>query len=95
MLVLEADRLTAVVAEVRADRVKGAAVLTKDFGRVERIDLDLGRAVLTVRTEVLEALQVSALALPVTDLILDVLERRGLAKIRYRKDRSKYRLQPV
>lgn len=42
----------------------------------------------------LEALEVAALALPVSDLILDILERCGLAKVRDRKDRSENRLKP-
>ena len=94
VLVLQTDRLAAVVAEIRANGVERAAVVTKHLGRVERIDLDLGAAVLTVCPQVFEALEVSALALPVADLVLDKFERRCLAKIRNRKDRLKYRLQP-
>ena len=94
MLMLEADRLTAVITKVRTDRIKCAAVVTKNLGGVKGVDLDLGTAILTVRTQVLEALEVAAFTLPVTDLILDVLERRCLAKIRYGKDRGKDRLQP-
>ena len=93
VLMLEADRLTAVVAEIRANGVERSAVVTKHFGRIERIDLDLGTAVLTICTQMLEALEVSAFALPVADLVLDIFERRRLAKIRYRKDRRKHRLQ--
>ena len=43
--------------------------------------------------KVFETFQVSALTLQVSDLVFDVLERRSLAKIRYRKDRCKDRLQ--
>src|SRR5690349_22186038 len=39
----------------------GAAVVTKHLGRVEGIDLDLGSAILTVCTKVLEAFEVAAL----------------------------------
>ena len=81
VLVLEADRLTAVVAEIWADGVERAAIVTEHFGRVERIDLDLGRAVLTVRTQMLKTLEITALTLPVADLILDILEHRRLTKI--------------
>jgi len=93
MLVLEANRLTAVVAEIWTHRVERAAVVTEHFGRVERIDFDLGRAILTVGTQVLEALEVAALTLPVADLILDIFERRRFAKIRNREDRRKHRLK--
>ena len=81
MFVLQANRLAAVVAKIRADRVESSAVVTKDFSRIERIDLYLRAAILTVRTKVLEAFQVSAFALPIADLVLDVFERRGLTKI--------------
>jgi hypothetical protein len=93
MFVLKADRFAAIVAEVRANGIKGAAVVTEHFGRIERIDLYLGTTVLTICAQMLEALEVTALALPITYLILDILERSSLAKIRNRKDRGKDRLQ--
>jgi hypothetical protein len=82
MLVLEADRLTAVVTEIWTNSIKSAAIVAEHFGRVEWIDLDLGTAIFTVSTQMLEAFEVTALALPVADLILDVLERCGFAKVR-------------
>jgi len=48
VLVLEANRLAAVVAEVWPDGVECAAVIAKHLGGTERIDLDLGSAVFTV-----------------------------------------------
>src|SRR5687767_8313357 len=41
----------------------------------------------------LEALEVAALTLPVTDLILDIFEHCGFAKVRDGKDGRKHRLQ--
>ena len=93
MLVLEADRLAAVVAELRTHGVERAAIVAEHFGRIERIDLDLGSAFFTVGTQMLEALEVAALTLPVADLILDIFERRRLAKIRDREDRREHGLQ--
>jgi hypothetical protein len=81
VFVFEADRLAAVVAERRADGIKGSAILAENLGRVERVHLDLRRAVLAICSQVLQAFEVAALALPVADLVLDVLERRRLAKI--------------
>ena len=87
MLVLQADRLTAVVAEIRAYGVERAAIVTEHFGRIERIDLDLRATVLTISSQVFEAFEVSALTLPVTDLILNIFEGRRFAKIGNREDR--------
>src|SRR5687767_11153732 len=41
-----------------------------------------------------EAFKVAALALPVADLVLNVLKGSRLPKIRHRKDRLKNRLEP-
>src|SRR6476620_6254465 len=41
----------------------------------------------------LEALEVTALTLPVTDLVLDEFQRCRLAEIRHREDRREDRLQ--
>ena len=87
MLVLQANRLTAVVAEIRAYGVERAAIVTEHFGRIERIDLDLRATVLTISSQVFEAFEVSALTLPVTDLILNIFEGRRFAKIGNREDR--------
>jgi hypothetical protein len=86
MLVLEADWFAAVITKIGPDRVEGAAVVTQHLGRIEGINLDLRGAVLTIGAEMLEALEIAALALPVAYLILDVLEGRGLTKIGNRED---------
>src|SRR5258708_1131033 len=94
MLVLEAYRLAAVVAEIWPDRVEGPAIIAKHFGRVERIDLDFGRAILTICTEMVEGVEISGFTVPVADLVLDIFQGRGFAKIRDRKDRRKNGLEP-
>ena len=43
--------------------------------------------------QVLEAFEIAAFALPITDLVLDIFERSRLAKVRHRKDRRKHSLQ--
>src|SRR5438105_1758237 len=48
MLVLETNGLAAVVAQVWANRVKGAAVRTEHLGGVKGVYLDFGRAILTI-----------------------------------------------
>lgn len=73
MFVFEAYRFAAIVTQRRPDRVERPAVSAEDLGRIERIDLDLRRAVLTIGSEVLEALEVAALTLPVAYLVLDEL----------------------
>jgi len=93
VLVLEADRFTAVVAEIWPYGIERAAIVTENLCRVERVNLDLGTAVLTICTQVLEALEVAAFALPVADLVLNKFQRCCLTKVGNRKDRSKYRLQ--
>ncbi len=93
VLVLQADRLAAVLAKLRTHGIEGAALVTERFAGSERIDLDRRAAVLTVRAQVVETFEAAALTLPVADLILDEVERRGLAKIRDRKDRLKHSLQ--
>ncbi len=93
VFVFKAYRLTAVVAEVRPDGVERSAAVAEHIGRIERIDLDLRTAVLTICPKVFEALEVAAFTLPVPDLVFDVFKRCRLAKIRDRKYRLEYRLE--
>jgi hypothetical protein len=90
---LEADRLAAVITKIRTNYVKRAAVIAQDFGRVERVYLDLGTTILAVSTEMLETLKIPALTLPVADLVFDIFKSRRLAKIRDWEYRCKYRLE--
>jgi hypothetical protein len=50
-------------------------------------------AFFTVGAQMLEPFEISALALPVSDLKFNILERRRFAEIRNREDRFKDRLQ--
>lgn len=68
-------------------------MIAQHLSRIEWIDLDLGAAILAVCAQVLKALQVSALTLPVTDLIFDEFEGSRLAKIRNRENRFEHRLK--
>src|SRR5690606_368723 len=93
VFVLESDRFAAVRAKLRPNGVERAAVSTENFGRIERIDLYFRTAVLTICAKVFEAFEITALTLPVSDLVFDKFERGGFAKIRNRKDRRKDRLK--
>src|SRR5262249_15751085 len=53
--------------------------------RIERINLNFRSAILTICAEMLEALEVSALTLPVSDLVFDKLQCGSLPKVRNRK----------
>ena len=86
VFVLQADRLAAVFAKLRANGVERAALVTKRFAGRQRIDLDRRAAVLTVRAKIVQTFEPSALTLPVADLILDKIERGGAAKVGDRKD---------
>ncbi len=93
MLVFQADRLAAIRAEFGTDGIERAAFVTKDLCRVKRINLYLRTALLTIGTQMLQSFEISAFALPVADLELDIFERCGFAKVRNREDRLKDRLQ--
>ena len=70
MLMLEADRLAAVVAELRAHGVERSAVVAERFARNERVNLNGRAAVLTVGAKIIKPFEPSALALPVAYLKL-------------------------
>src|SRR5439155_1760028 len=73
VFVLETDRFAAIVTKIRPDSVECTAVVAEYFSGIERIDLDLGTAILTVCPEMFETLEVAALTLPVADLIFNKL----------------------
>src|SRR4029078_4114797 len=60
---------------------------------VERVGDDGVAAILTSGTQVMEALEVSALALPVADRVVHELEFADVAEIGDREDRAEHRLQ--
>jgi hypothetical protein len=90
---LQTDRLAAIGAQLRTDRIEGTAHVAESFARAQGIDLDARIAILTGRPQKSQAFKVAALALPVADLIFDEIQHCRLAKIRNRKDGFEYRLQ--
>src|SRR5687767_15951137 len=90
---LQADGLAAVFAQLRAHEVGCAATVTLSLAGGERVNFDRRTAVLTVRAQVVETFKTSAFALPVTDLILDEVERGGAAKVRNWKHGLQHRLE--
>src|SRR5213079_1884400 len=78
---------------VAAGLVCLAATRTEDLAVSVGIGDQRGAAVDARLAQVVQALELAALALPVADRILDELERRVLAEIADRKDRLEHRLQ--
>src|SRR5205807_10424780 len=74
VLQLQAHRVAALVAEVRRIRVVGAALRAQHFAGMKRIGDNRGSAILTSGTEVVQALEVAALALPVTNGVIHKLQ---------------------
>jgi hypothetical protein len=71
---LQSHRVAALVAEVRRIGVVGAALLAEHIAGMERIRNNRVAAVLTRGAQVMQALQVAALALPVTDGVIHKLQ---------------------
>src|SRR5262249_6048702 len=93
VLQLERDRVPADVADVAAGLVGLAAARTQHFPIAVRVGDEGGAALAAGLAEMLEALELAALALPVPDRILDELERRVLAEVADREDRLEHRLE--
>src|SRR6185503_2578307 len=81
VLVFETDRLAAVFAQLWSHEVERAATMTKRIAGSERVHLDRRTAVFTVRTQIVKTFETSALALPVTNLVLDKIQRGSTAKV--------------
>src|SRR4029079_9273929 len=94
VLQLQADRITADVADVAAGLVGLAAARAQHFVLTLRVANQRVAAVHARLPEVVQAGEAAALALPVADRILDELERRVLAEVADREDRLEHRLQP-
>ena len=77
----KADRLAAVFAQLRAHEVERTAAVTQSLTGGEWIYLDRRTAVLTVRAQLVESFEATAFALPVSNLILDEVERGSTAKV--------------
>ncbi len=95
VLQLQRDRVAADVADVAARLVRRAAFRAEHVLVAVRIGDQRVAAGLAGLAQVMQALELAALALPVTDRVLDELERRVLAEIADRKNRLEHRLQPL
>ena len=90
---LQTNRVAALVAEVGRVGVVRAALAAEHVAGMERIRNDGVAAVLASGTQVMQTLQVAALALPVTDGVVHKLQLRDVAEIRDRKHRLENCLQ--
>ena len=94
VLQLQRDGVAADVAHVALDDVRAAAARAEHFAIAVRVGNQHVAAAGARLPQVVQPLQLAALALPVADGVLDELERRVLAEIADRKDRLEHRLQP-
>ena len=92
---LQAYRVAALVAEVGRVLVVGAALLAKHVAGHEGIGDHHGAAMHARRAQVVQPLQVAALALPVADGEVDEVQLRDAAEVGDRENRHKHRLQAV
>src|SRR5438067_1979067 len=93
VLQLQADGVAADVADVAARLVRFAAARAEHLAVAVRIR-DQRRAAVAARlAQMMQSLQLAALALPVPDRVLDELERRVLAEVADREDRFEHRLE--
>ncbi len=95
ILQLQTDRITALVAEVRRVLVVGAALLAKHLAGMEGIGDHHGAAIDAGGTQVMQSLEVTALALPVADGEVDKVQLGDIAEIGDGENRDKDGLQPV
>src|SRR5207249_6479294 len=87
VLQLQADGVAADVADVAARLVRFAAARAEHLAVAVRIR-DQRRAAVAARlAQMMQSLQLAALALPVPDRVLDELERRVLAEVADWEDR--------
>src|ERR1035441_10283809 len=93
VLQLQADGVAALGAEVRRVLVVGAAEAAQHIARMEGIGDDHVAAVGAGGAQVVETLQVAALALPIADGEVDELKLGDIAEVGDGKDRGEYRLQ--
>ncbi len=95
VLELQADRVAALVAEVRRVLVVGAALGAEHIARMKRVGDDHVAAIHAGGTQVMQSLQVAALALPVADGVINEVELRNIAEVGNGKDGCEDRLQTV
>ncbi len=90
---LHGHRVAALVAESGSVLVKSAALLADDVAGLVRIGDDGSAAIATSGAQVMQTLQVAALAFPVPDGVVHEFELRHFAEILDREHRSEDRLQ--
>jgi hypothetical protein len=95
VLQLQADGVAALGAKVRGILVVGSAEVTKHIARVEGVGDDHVAAVGAGRAQVVETLEVAALALPVADREVDELKLADVAEVGDGKDRGENGLKAV
>src|SRR5579859_2783076 len=95
VLQLQAHRVAAFVAEVRRVGVVGSALLAEHVAGVERIGDHRVAAVAAGGAQVMQALQVAALALPVADREIDEGQLGDVAEIGDGENGLKHGLEPA
>src|SRR5882762_8561332 len=93
VLQLHGNRVAALVAEGRRILVEGAALLADHIARLIRIGDDGSAAIPAGGAQVVQTLQVAALALPVSDRVIHEFELRHFAEVPDRKHRREHRLK--
>ena len=93
ILELHADRVAALVAERRRVLVERAALGAEHVARLIRIGDNRRAAIPAGGAQVMQALQVAALALPVADRVVHEVQLRQPAEILNRKYGGEHRLQ--
>src|ERR1019366_2335399 len=95
ILQLQADRISAFGAEVGGVLVIGSAETAEHIARVEGVSDDHMAAVGAGGAQVVETLEIAALALPVTDREVNELEFGNVAEVGDGEDRGENGLQAV
>src|SRR6266849_4557408 len=94
VLELHGDRIAALVAEGWRVLVERAALVADDVAGLIRIGDHVSAAIAASGAEVVQALEVAALTLPVADRVVHEFQLRHFAEILDRKNRREHRLKP-
>ena len=93
VLKLQADRIAALVTEIGRIGVVGAALGAQHIPQMEGIGLHGCAAITAGGAQVVQPLEVAALALPVANGVLHEVQLRDVAEVGDRKYRLEHRLQ--
>src|SRR5207248_2440283 len=85
VLELQADRVAALVAKIGSVGVVGAALSAKNLAGMKRVGNNRGSAIAAGGAKVVETFEVSALALPVANSVVNEFKLRYVAKVRDRE----------